>query len=329
MRIDKPSIEIIIVNWNGMNFLPACLASIAASPPSCDYEVIVVDNVSSDGSREWLLGSEAKAAFAKGNLRVMLSDTNLGFGRANNLAIEQSSGELVFILNPDTIVKPGAIDRLIEVLTSDDKIGAVSPKLLNADGTLQPSVAQFPPNPVAIVAQALRIPRFLPSRLRKQFYGEFWEHDELRWVPVFWGTAILARREMIDRVGAFDPEFFMYGEDVEWCVRINRSGWKTVFVPDAEIIHLGGKSSEQAWRAGETTLRKDSAEILAEKKSLSRTVVAANSLTRAGIYSLAYLRRILIRQERDFLKSHIKLHLDTVKELLLPSRHKSEINQNR
>jgi hypothetical protein len=307
-------LSVIIINWNGMGFLPDCLASIERDGRPGEYEVIVVDNVSTDGSREWLGSSEAARIFSsEGTLKTVLSDENLGFGRANNLAIKQAAGRHIFILNPDTVIKPGAIGRLREVLDSDETIGAVSPKLLNADGSLQPSVAPFPPNPVSIILQALQVSRHLPRGLRQRFYGESWEHDEMRPVPVFWGTAILARKEMIDEIGAFDDDFFMYGEDVEWCARMNRNGWKTVFVPDAEVIHLGGKSSEQAWEASETTLRKDAADVLVQKKSLSRWAVAANSLTRAALYSAAYLKRRARGKDATFLRKHIGLHWNTAK----------------
>lgn len=310
--MSEKSLSIIIVNWNGMNFLPDCLKSIAKNLLSLDYEVVIVDNVSTDKSREWLSSEEASKFFKNNNLRVILSDKNLGFGRANNLAIEKTSSPYVFILNPDTIVKNKAIDCLIETLEADEKIGAVSPKLLNDDETLQESVASYPPNPIKILLQGFRLTRILPKSLRqKYFYGEDWSHDEKRAVPVFWGTAIMAKRSMIEQVGAFDPDFFMYGEDVEWCVRINKKGWKTVFVPEAEIIHLGGKSSEQVWEKSETSLRKDEADILVQKKSLPQFLVAFNSLTKGFVYSAAYLRRFLLGEKRDFLKKHISLQLST------------------
>lgn len=307
-------LSVIIINWNGMAFLADCFRSIVDAAPSTEFEVVVVDNVSTDGSREWLVSDEAARIFPGGELRVILADENLGFGRANNLAIRETDGEFVFILNPDTIVRPGAVDRLMETLVSDTRIGAVSPKLLNPDGSLQTSVAPFPPTPVGILMQGLRVPAFLPAGIRRRFYGEYWGHDEQRAVPVFWGTAILAKREMIDEVGAFDEDFFMYGEDVEWCARINRRGWKTVFVPEAEVVHLGGKSAEQAWEASETTLRKDAADVLVQKKSLPAWKVAANSLTKAGLYSAAYLKRKALGKDASFLRKHIGLHWKTAKE---------------
>ena len=109
MRRDH--IAFIIVNWNGMAFLPDCFRSIVGSAPALAYEVVVVDNVSTDGSREWLVSDETAQIFPNGQLRTILSDENLGFGRANNLAIRETDSEFVFILNPDTTVRSGAVDR--------------------------------------------------------------------------------------------------------------------------------------------------------------------------------------------------------------------------
>ena len=313
----KVQLSIIIVNWNGMKFLPDCLKSIAQNPPSMSYDVVIVDNISTDESRQWLVSQEASEILANDKLKVILSDENLGFGRANNLAIGKTSSKYVFILNPDTIIKNKSIDCLIEALETEEKIGAVSPKLLNNDGTLQESVASYPPNPIKILLQGFRLIRILPKTLRqKYFYDESWEHNKKYAVPVFWGTAIMAKRRMIEEVGAFDPDFFMYGEDVEWCVRINKKGWKTVFVPEAEIIHLGGKSSEQVWEKSETSFRKDEAEIMVQKKTLRPSQVAANALTKASVYSVAYMRRLIFREERSFLSKLISLQLRTGKKAL-------------
>lgn len=290
------NVSIVIVNWNGTDVLPKCFESICQNLLGFEYEVIVVDNVSTDGSREWLQSEEVTNRFPPGRLKVILSDQNIGFARANNLAIEYAVGEMIFLLNPDTVLQPGAIKRLSDVLASSKSVGAVAPKLLNADGSLQPSISDFSSNPISIICRAMN--------LTKRH-----DHSVLGPVPVFWGTAILAKRSVIEQIGAFDPAFFMYGEDVEWCVRMNRRGWQTVFVPDAEVVHLGGKSSEQAWKESETALRKDAADILVQKKCLPRYLVRLNSLTKAGLYSLAYLKRWLTQQPRDFLCNHIRLQM--------------------
>ncbi|MBX7054536.1 MAG: glycosyltransferase [Pyrinomonadaceae bacterium] len=292
-------ISVIIVNWNGKDFLPDCLRSISNCKRNTKIEVLVVDNVSDDGSREWLTSEKPMKILSDVPFKAILSEENLGFGRGNNLGIENAGGEYFFFLNPDTIIVDSAIDRLCEALQSDSTIGAVSPKLLNNDRSLQESISDGLPSPLKIIAQALGISRK-------------WDHTKLCAVPVVWGTAILAKRSLIDEIGAFDPDFFMYGEDVELCIRIGKSGKKLVFVPNAEVIHLGGKSSEQAWEASETTLRKDKADILIQYKCLPRWKVSANSAIRGFVYSAAFLRRLLLGQPSSFLKEHIRLHFYTI-----------------
>jgi GT2 family glycosyltransferase len=316
----QSTVTVVIVNWNGMEFLPDCLASLAANPPSGEYEVVVVDNLSTDASREWLVSDAARANFGDGNYRVILNGENSGFASANNLAFQDTTGEFILMLNPDTVVKRGAIDRLIQTLSSERRIGAVAPKIINEDGTLQASVGYFPPNPLVIAITEFSLSRLLPKRLRRKFYSEHWEYDEERAVPVIWGAAILAKREMIEQVGGLDEDFFMYGEDVEWCARINRRGWKTVFVPEASIIHLGGKSSEQAWESGETTMRKYAAGIMVERKSLSRSLATCNAVTRLSIHSLVYLKRRITGKHEGLRKRKIKMELRALRDLFAHQR---------
>ena len=137
-------LSIVIVNWNCIGLLPRCLDSIARWHPGVPFEVIVVDNVSTDGSLEWLRSPGARSGFADGQFRLIENTTNVGFGRANNRAIASSRSELVFLLNPDTEVRRGAIDALVALLREDHRIGACAPRLLNPDGSLQPSVSRTP-----------------------------------------------------------------------------------------------------------------------------------------------------------------------------------------
>lgn len=316
----QSTVTVVIVNWNGMEFLPNCLASLAANPPSGEYVVVVVDNLSTDGSREWLVSDEAKSNFGDSNFRVILNHENSGFARANNLAFRNSSGEFILMLNPDTIVNHGAIDLLLESIRSEANIGAVGPKILNADGTLQASVAFFPPNPLVIVITEFSLTGLLPRKLRRKLYSQNWEYDEKKPVPVIWGAAILAKRDMVEEVGELDEDFFMYGEDVEWCARINRKGWKIVFVPEASIVHFGGKSSEQAWESWETTMRKYEAAIMVERKSLSRSLAGCNAVTRLSIHLLVYLKRLITGKHEGLRKRKIKMELRALRDLFAHQR---------
>src|SRR5215211_4756675 len=132
-------LTIIIVNWNGIKFLPACLKSIVENPGSLLFEIVVVDNASSDGSAEWLRSDECAQLVGDTRFKLIETGENLGFGRANNVAIERTDSQFVFLLNPDTVVRPNAIDRLVDALKTTPDAGAAAPKLLNEDGSLQPS----------------------------------------------------------------------------------------------------------------------------------------------------------------------------------------------
>ena len=304
-------LSIIIVNWNGQRFLPACLKSIAENPPKVGYEVIVVDNASTDGSREWLASEEPRKLFPTAAcFKVILADENLGFGIANNRAIESTNSPVVFLLNPDTIVKPGAIDRIFHTLNGDNDIGAVAPKLLNADGSLQPNVWKFPPTPSYFIMTGFKLFRLLPKAwVRDRIYSFLWDYERRVPVPAFSGAAIMAKRSMIDNVGAFDETIHMYGEDAEWCSRINHYGWKTVFEPEAEIYHIGGQSALQRWGAGEARLKEDEAFIFVQKKCVSRSVFVLNQLTRLLVHAVYLVKNKLQRRDTSPLTAIIRCEI--------------------
>jgi N-acetylglucosaminyl-diphospho-decaprenol L-rhamnosyltransferase len=311
-------LSIIIVNWNGIKFLPDCLRSIVENPPSLSYEIVMVDNGSTDGSFEWLKSGEVGKILNGANFTLLDNRENLGFGKANNLAVAQTDSPYVFLLNPDTIVKANAIDKLLETLRSSDKIGAVAPKLLNGDGSLQPNVWGFPPTPLSILVDGLKLYKFLPSKIFSRWlYRTHWNYAERIAVPIFSGAAIMAKREMIDKVGAFDEDFHMYGEDAEWCIRINRRGWKTFFEPEAEIYHLGGQSSMQRWGGVATRVKEEEAFIAFQRKCLPKYHVFFNLLTRSFVLFTYLVKNFMKESKYHSIKPVMKLQLDSLKSLLL------------
>lgn len=302
-------LTIIIVNWNGEEFLPDCLRSIAENPPNIRYEVVVIDNASSDRSVEWLRSDEAKAIFPRGCFKLIESQENLGFGRANNLVIGQTDSPFVFLLNPDTIVKPNAIDRLLETLRSDSTIGAVAPKLLNPDGSLQPSVAYFPPTPLKILFENFRLYRLLPANLRAEMLlFSHWNHDSQRTVPIVWGAAILFDGKVLRTLKGFDPDFRMYGEDMDICIRLSELGYKLEFVPAAEIVHLGGASSVQTWSEQEVNEKKFWMGILFERKHTGRLLFYSNCITRLLLECVRLIAYACIGRDLHRRKSAVRLN---------------------
>lgn len=301
-------ISIVIVNWNGLGFLPNCLQSLANNPPSVEYDVVIVDNDSTDGSREWLR-SNAHEIFPKETLTLIETEENLGFSKANNLAIGSTTSEKVLLLNPDTIVRKGALDRLMSTLDSTPSAGVVAPRLLNSDGSVQYSVWAFPPTPFSIIASDLQLARFIPKiLLRNIVYSSFWDYRRRVDVPSVSGAAMMMRRQTIEEVGLLDPEYHMYGEDVEWCARIKRAGWKILFEPDAEITHLGGQSSVQRWGTA-AGAKMHEAGIEVQFKCLPRYLILMNTLASTFTHGIYYLKNMISGGETDTLYQVIRIQI--------------------
>lgn len=280
-------LAIIIVNWNGGDLLRRCLASVAAHPPSLAYEIIVVDNASTDGSREWLANLGER-------VRLLANTENVGFGRANNQAFAATSAPLLFLLNSDAEVYAGAIDTLVATVKADARIGAAGPRLVNPDGSLQPSVWRNPMNAAEMLAVAFRLYRVLPKRLRGEWLlGFHWDHAHRRRANMLSGAALLCRRAMIDAVGGFDERFHMYGEDTEWCLRIVRGGWWLLFEPAATVLHHGGQSSAKRWNNLEKMRVVYQGFFRFQRLRLSRAHALANLVAGCFIAAVQHPYRVL------------------------------------
>ena len=273
-------LSIIVVNWNGGELLRRAVASVFTAPPSVDFEIVVVDNASTDNSIELLRSSEdVQHLLGRNRLRIIENADNRGFGQANNQAFSLTETPLLLLLNPDTEVTPGSIDKLIATVLSAPRIGAAGPRMLNADGSLQLSVWRNPPAAWEILLSQLKLYLLLPQRFRGELLlGGHWAHDRERQVPMLGGAAILVRREVIDTIGGFDERFHMYGEDNEWCLRMVRGNWKLVFQPEAVILHHGAQSSLQRWTNLEKMRVQLEANYFFQKQALPRRRLLTNQL---------------------------------------------------
>lgn len=227
-------LSIIVVNWNTCEYLRDCLASVYANPPSCDFEVWVVDNNSRDDSRHMV-----KDRFPQVNL--ISNGQNVGFARANNQAIRQSNGQYVLLLNSDTKVKPGALDALMTFADENPQAGAVGAQILNADGTLQISCYPAP----TLSRELWYLLHLDYLRAYGEYRMETWNPCEPRPVDILLGACLLLRRAALDEVGLLDEDFFMYSEEVDLCYRLKGKGWQIFWAPQAKIIHYGGQSTTQ------------------------------------------------------------------------------------
>jgi hypothetical protein len=300
-------LSIIIVNWNGGDLLRRTVESVVAAPPSVEHEVVVVDNASSDDSLARLRSGAAAAALG-GRLRVFENEENLGFGRANNQAFARTHAPLVLLLNPDTEVTEGSIDRLVQTVRSGGRVGAAGPKLLNADGSVQVSVWRNSPAAWEALLTGLSLHRLLPRRLRGELLlAEHFDYSRRRAVGMLSGAAMLVRREVIDEVGGFDERFHMYGEDNEWCLRITRAGWRLVFEPEAVVMHHGAASSVKRWDSLEKMRVQAEGYLLFLRRSLPRRRRVSLLATSCVLLALQRAARGLTGRERRDVEQTLRL----------------------
>jgi len=227
-------LSIIIVNWNTRDLLAQCLRSVYANSPDGEFEVWVVDNASTDGSVQMV-----RERFPQ--VRLIENVENVGFARANNQAIRESTGRYVLLLNPDTEVKPGALETLMQFMDAHPEAGAAGARLLNPDGTLQPSCHPFP----TLGREAWRLFHLDALRLYARYEMARWDLETPRPVDVVQGACVILQRKALDQVGLLDENYFIYTEEVDLCYRLHRGGWHIYWVPQATVVHYGGQSTQQ------------------------------------------------------------------------------------
>jgi N-acetylglucosaminyl-diphospho-decaprenol L-rhamnosyltransferase len=233
----------VILSWNVRDLLRQCLESVARNRPlSADHpplatEIIVVDNASGDGSMEMV-----RAEFP--DVRLIANQANRGYTGGNNDGIAAATGRYVMILNPDTRVLDGALTAMVAYADAHSDVGVVGPQLLNPDGSVQSSRRRFPTLMTGLFESTWLQP-LAPRNVLRRYYVLDQPDDAIQEVDWLFGACFLVRREVIQQVGALDEDFFMYSEEMDWCRRIRQAGWKVVYLPQAQVIHYGGKSSDQ------------------------------------------------------------------------------------
>lgn len=232
-------LSITICSWNTIDDLRLCLQSLERVRDEARFEVIVVDNNSEDGSDQ-MVAKEFEW------VRLFAMKENLGFTGGHNFAFTQIKGRHIFPLNSDTVVHAGAIKGLMEYLVAHPEAGVIAPKLLNPDGSLQLSCRRFP-NPVAALFRNTPIGRLFPNnKFTREYLMQDWDHDGPREVDWVSGAAFIARGELTDKIGLFDPEYFMFCEDVDLCYQCWKQGFKVVYLPHLTITHAIGRSTDKA-----------------------------------------------------------------------------------
>lgn len=233
------AVSVVIVNWNTRDILNDCLASIAHET-ALPHEVIVVDNASTDGSAELVRASHP-------HVTLIANTRNRGFAAANNQGLRITRGRKVLLLNPDTVVLDGAIDRMTDWLDAHPDVGCVGCQVMEDETTIQ-RTGFADPGPLNLALVEFGIQRMAPRHriFGRSEYGD-WDRRSQRDVDVVSGMFMLVPRHVLDRVGLLDEAFFVYSEEADWCRRIRNAGWRCVFAPEARILHLdgGGKSTVQ------------------------------------------------------------------------------------
>jgi GT2 family glycosyltransferase len=231
-----PKVSVIIVNWNTCDILRNCLQSVYTQTQPGLIEVIVVDNGSTDNSCQMV------RTLFPGLLLIQNTD-NLGFAKANNQAMAVARGQYLLLLNSDTIILDNAVTKVLTFAEANPDAAVIGCRVLNPDRTPQSSCFMFPSILNMLISVCCINRLFSHSR----FFGR----EEMTWcsgtdsrkVDVVNGCFMLVRRQAVEQVGILDERFFMYAEEADWCYRFRKAGWKTIFYPNAEIIHLNGQSS--------------------------------------------------------------------------------------
>ena len=239
MHAETPDVSIIIVSWNTRELLLGCLAALPAAVGELHADVWVVDNGSTDGS-------VAAVRERYSSIRILENESNSGFAAANNQAIAACAGRYALLLNSDTIAEPASIERLVRFADGQPSAGIVGARLLNPDGSFQASFADFP----SLRSELLSVTGIGP-RVFGRWYPNYGPHSSRANRRVDWiqGACMLARRAAIEQAGMMDEQYFMYNEEIDWCMQIWRAGWEVWYLPDARIIHYGGQSTRQVRHA--------------------------------------------------------------------------------
>jgi GT2 family glycosyltransferase len=236
LRQREIALSICIVNYNTKQQLRNCIESILAcqNKRRLKFEIIVADNGSSDGS-----AGMVKRFFPR--VKLITNQTNTGYARGVNRAMETSRGRFILVLNPDTLILPGAVEKTFRFLLDHEKAGIVGCKILNSDHSLQRSCRSFPSLSTFFYENACLDKLFPASRVFGKPFMSYFSYDRIMPVDVVMGAFMMIRRETIRRTGGFDE----YSEETDFCYRTRKAGWDVLFYPGAEIVHLGGGSTKR------------------------------------------------------------------------------------
>ncbi len=284
-------VSIVIVSWNTRDILRDCLESIYAQGDTTSYEIIVVDNASSDGSAEMVRNEFPE-------VKSIENTDNKGFAAANNQGINAANGRYILLLNSDTIILDNAIEKTFEFAEKNANAGIIGCKVLNADKTLQPSCFMFPSILNLVLSVTYLYKLFPKNRFLVREQMGWWKRDDIREVDVVTGCFMFIRSQALEEVGTMSEDYFMYAEETDLCYRFKKSEWKILFYPDTQIIHLGGQSSKQVRAKSLIQLRLGILQFFYKNKNRFTYICAA------VLMAMFFLFRIPIWQFRRLMKKN-------------------------
>jgi GT2 family glycosyltransferase len=256
------TLSIIIVNYNTGKLLKDCLESVYAGANGTPLDIWIVDNNSRDDSVPMI-----RSRFPRVN--VIENPCNVGFSKANNLVISRSRCDYILLLNPDTLVIGDAIDRMVKFMEEHPNVGIAGCKVLNRDGTLQLACRRSIPTPRVAFFRLTGLSWLFPkNRTMAEYNLTYKSPDETQEVDAVSGAFLMVRRKVVEEIGPLDERFFMYGEELDWCLRAKRAGWTVMYHPDAQIVHYKGESTK--YNSRKATMEFYRAMYLFHKKHFAR-----------------------------------------------------------
>ena len=275
-------LSIVIVSYNVKYFLQQLLLSINRNNPSFEYEIIVVDNSSVDGSVEMVKERFPSTILIENNL-------NVGFSKANNQGIQKSQGDYVLILNPDTLIQEDTLTKSINYMDRNKDVGALGVKMMDGGGNYLPESKRGFPTPMVAFYKIFGLAHLFPkSSLFNHYYLGHLDKNAPQEIEVLTGAFMMIRKSVIQEVGSFDEQFFMYGEDIDLSYRIHMAGYKIIYYPETSIIHFKGESTKKG-NIGYVNMFYEAMKKYAKKHYSSQDATLLSSLVNLGIFFRAFL----------------------------------------
>ena len=277
-------LSVIIVNYNTYEYTKNCIESVLNADDDLngerlEFEVILVDNASKDGSIEWL----EKEYNDEPKVLIIKNDENLGFSAANNIGLQEAQGTYLLLLNSDTVIAPDALVKTIGFMDNHPECGALGACVRLADGTLDHACKRSFPTPSSSLFHMLKLDKAFPGNRTFGAYDMTWvDEDATAEIDCTTGAYMCVSREVYEKTGGLDEDYFMYGEDIDWCYRIKQDGYKVVYYPEIRVTHF--KKGSWTGKRNPKVLDAfyDSMQIFYDKHYLNKYSAATSAMVRSG-----------------------------------------------